>query len=117
MRQSILLLLGFLQGVGPVGEYVEVTTTSTASGHRRGPAAGGVPPTARLDCLFRNAGFRLALRDLGVGFVCCDMPDASTRWSCLPCCRMRRAIAPNGVEYVTPLLSSVCQQLAEQIPQ
>ena len=30
----------------------------------------------KLDRLSRNAEF--ALRDAGVGFVCCDMPDANT---------------------------------------
>jgi DNA invertase Pin-like site-specific DNA recombinase len=33
---------------------------------------------AKLDRLSRNAGFIMALRDSGVDFVCCDMPDANT---------------------------------------
>ena len=33
---------------------------------------------AKLDRLSRNAGFIFALRDSGVDFVCCDMPDAHT---------------------------------------
>jgi len=33
---------------------------------------------AKLDRLSRNAGFIFALRDSGVAFVCCDMPDANT---------------------------------------
>lgn len=33
---------------------------------------------AKLDRLSRNAGFILTLRDSGVEFVCCDMPDANT---------------------------------------
>ena len=33
---------------------------------------------AKLDRLSRNAGFVFALRDSGVDFVCCDMPDANT---------------------------------------
>ncbi|WP_324680810.1 recombinase family protein [Hymenobacter sp. GOD-10R] len=32
---------------------------------------------AKLDRLSRNAGFILTLRDSGVSFVCCDMPDAN----------------------------------------
>ena len=33
---------------------------------------------AKLDRLSRNAQFIFALRDSGVDFVCCDMPDANT---------------------------------------
>jgi len=33
---------------------------------------------AKLDRLSRNTGFIFALRDSGVDFVCCDMPDANT---------------------------------------
>jgi len=33
---------------------------------------------AKLDRLSRNAGFIFALRDSGVEFACCDMPDANT---------------------------------------
>ncbi|HEX8657626.1 MAG TPA: recombinase family protein [Hymenobacter sp.] len=33
---------------------------------------------AKLDRLSRNAGFIFALRDSGVDFVCCDMPEANT---------------------------------------
>ena len=33
---------------------------------------------AKLDRLSRNAGFIFTLRDAGVEFVCCDMPDANT---------------------------------------
>lgn len=33
---------------------------------------------AKLDRLSRHAGFIFALRDSGVSFVCCDMPDANT---------------------------------------
>ena len=33
---------------------------------------------AKLDRLSRNAGFIFALRDSGIDFVCCDMPDANT---------------------------------------
>jgi DNA invertase Pin-like site-specific DNA recombinase len=41
-------------------------------------AASGVLLIARLDRLSRNADFILALRDSGVNFACCDMPDANT---------------------------------------
>jgi DNA invertase Pin-like site-specific DNA recombinase len=33
---------------------------------------------AKLDRLSRNAGFIFTLKDSGVDFVCCDMPDANT---------------------------------------
>ncbi|OUJ69485.1 recombinase family protein [Hymenobacter crusticola] len=39
---------------------------------------GGTLLIAKLDRLSRNAGFILTLRDSGVSFVCCDMPDANT---------------------------------------
>jgi hypothetical protein len=41
-------------------------------------AADGVLLMAKLDCLSRNAGFILALRDSGVDFVCCAMSHANT---------------------------------------
>ncbi|WP_332874904.1 recombinase family protein [Hymenobacter psoromatis] len=40
--------------------------------------ASAVLLIAKLDRLSRNAGFIFALRDSGVQFVCCDMPDANT---------------------------------------
>lgn len=33
---------------------------------------------AKLDRLSRNAGFIFALRDSGIDFICCNMPDANT---------------------------------------
>lgn len=41
-------------------------------------AVGATLLIAKLDRLSRNAGFIFALRDSGVTFVCCDMPDANT---------------------------------------
>jgi DNA invertase Pin-like site-specific DNA recombinase len=41
-------------------------------------AAGATLLIAKLDRLSRNAGFIFALRDSGVAFICCDMPDANT---------------------------------------
>lgn len=75
----------FLQGAAPVGEYVEVESGKknqrpqllAAIAAARG-AGGGVLLIAKLDRLSRNAGFILALRDSGVQFACCDMPDANT---------------------------------------
>lgn len=74
----------FLQGGRPQGEYVEIE--SGKKNHRpqllaamaAARAAGGVLLIAKLDRLSRNASFILALRDSGVDFVCCDMPDANT---------------------------------------
>jgi DNA invertase Pin-like site-specific DNA recombinase len=41
-------------------------------------AVGATLLIAKLDRLSRNAGFIFDLRDSGVAFVCCDMPDANT---------------------------------------
>ena len=41
-------------------------------------AVGATLLIAKLDRLSRNAGFIFALRDSGVAFTCCDMPDANT---------------------------------------
>lgn len=65
-------------------EYVEIE--SGKKNHRpqllaaiaAARAAGGVLLIAKLDRLSRNAGFIFTLRDAGVEFVCCDMPDANT---------------------------------------
>jgi DNA invertase Pin-like site-specific DNA recombinase len=64
-------------------EYVEIE--SGKKNHRPQLAAiaaarqaGGVLLIAKLDRLSRNAGFIFTLRDAGVEFVCCDMPDANT---------------------------------------
>jgi DNA invertase Pin-like site-specific DNA recombinase len=66
------------------GEYVEIE--SGKKNHRpqllaaiaAARQAGGVLLIAKLDRLSRNAGFIFTLRDAGVEFVCCDMPDANT---------------------------------------
>jgi len=77
-------VVSFLKGGQPQGEYVEV---ESGKKNRRpqllaalvaARAAGGVLLIAKLDRLSRNASFIFALRDSGVDFVCCDMPDANT---------------------------------------
>jgi DNA invertase Pin-like site-specific DNA recombinase len=74
----------FLKGDQPQGEYVEVESgkknqrPQLLAAMAAARAAGGVLLIAKLDRLSRNAGFILALRDSGVDFVCCDMPDANT---------------------------------------
>jgi DNA invertase Pin-like site-specific DNA recombinase len=56
-----------------LGEFVEVE-----SGKKNQRLVGATLLIAKLDRLSRNAGFIFALRDSGVNFVCCDMPDANT---------------------------------------
>ncbi len=77
-------VVSFLKGGRPQGAYTEVE--SGKKNHRpqllaamaAARAAGGVLLIAKLDRLSRNASFILTLRDAGVDFICCDMPDANT---------------------------------------
>lgn len=77
-------VVNFLKGATPVGEYVEVKSgkknqrPQLLAAIAAARAVGGVLLIAKLDWLSRNAGFILALRDSGVQFACCDMPDANT---------------------------------------
>jgi DNA invertase Pin-like site-specific DNA recombinase len=77
-------VVSFLKGARPLGEYVEVESgkknqrPQLLAAMAAARASGGVLLIAKLDRLSRNAGFILALRDSGVDFVCCDMPDANT---------------------------------------
>jgi DNA invertase Pin-like site-specific DNA recombinase len=74
----------FLKGSQPQGEYVEIESgkknqrPQLLAAMAAARAAGGVLLIAKLDRLSRNASFILTLRDSGVDFVCCDMPDANT---------------------------------------
>ncbi|MCB2380500.1 recombinase family protein [Hymenobacter sp. BT635] len=67
-----------------VGEFVEVESgkknqrPQLAAAIAAARQHGAVLLIAKLDRLSRNAGFIFALRDSGVEFVCCDMPDANT---------------------------------------
>jgi DNA invertase Pin-like site-specific DNA recombinase len=74
----------FLKGGQPQGEYVEVESgkknqrPQLLAAMAAARAAGRVLLIAKLDRLSRNASFIFTLRDSGVDFVCCDMPDANT---------------------------------------
>jgi DNA invertase Pin-like site-specific DNA recombinase len=74
----------FLKGAPLLGEYVEVESgkknqrPKLAAAIATAKAAGATLVIAKLDRLSRNAGFIFALRDSGVDFVCCDIPDANT---------------------------------------
>ncbi|WP_133655968.1 recombinase family protein, partial [Hymenobacter sp. UV11] len=67
-----------------LGEYVEIESgkknqrPQLLAALAEARAAGATLLIAKLDRLSRNAGFILMLRDSGVDFVCCDMPDANT---------------------------------------
>ncbi|WP_046242307.1 recombinase family protein [Hymenobacter terrenus] len=65
-------------------EFTEVESgkknhrTMLAAAIAEANASGATLLIAKLDRLSRNAGFIFQLRDSGVDFVCCDMPDANT---------------------------------------
>jgi DNA invertase Pin-like site-specific DNA recombinase len=75
----------FLDGKGwpPLAEFVEVESGRKADRPElvKAMAAcrlyGAILVIAKLDRLSRNAAFLLTLRDAGIEFVACDMPDAN----------------------------------------
>lgn len=74
----------FLKGATLVAEFVEVESgkknyrPQLNAAIAAAKSEGAVLIIAKLDRLSRNAGFIFALRDSGVDFVCCDIPDANT---------------------------------------
>lgn len=74
----------FTQAAYLVGEFVEVESGKKNERPQLQAAIalaktqGATLLIAKLDRLSRNAGFIFQLRDAGVDFVCCDMPDANT---------------------------------------
>jgi DNA invertase Pin-like site-specific DNA recombinase len=67
-----------------VGEFVEIESgkknqrPQLLAAMAEARRVGSTLLIAKLDRLSRNASFILALRDSGVDFMCCDMPDANT---------------------------------------
>ena len=75
----------FAKSRGPIiAEFVEVETgkrndrPKLAEAMAQAKANGATLLIAKLDRLARNAGFIFALRDAGVDFVACDLPEANT---------------------------------------
>jgi DNA invertase Pin-like site-specific DNA recombinase len=66
-----------------IGEYTEVESGKTnerpqlAAALHHAKVTGATLVIAKLDRLSRSASFTLTLRDSGVKFVCCDMPEAN----------------------------------------
>jgi DNA invertase Pin-like site-specific DNA recombinase len=77
-------IVSFLKSSRPQGEYLEIKRgkknqpPQLLAAMAAAQAAGGVLLIAKLDRLTRNASFIFALRDSGVDFGCCDMPDSNT---------------------------------------
>lgn len=74
----------FTQATHLMGEFVEVESgkqnerPQLHAAMTLAKAKGATLLIAKLDRLSRNAGFIFQLRDAGVDFVCCDIPDANT---------------------------------------
>lgn len=66
-----------------IGEYTEVESGKSSerpqlrAALHHAKVTGATLVIAKLDRLSRSASFTLALRDSGVKFVCCDMPEAN----------------------------------------
>jgi DNA invertase Pin-like site-specific DNA recombinase len=73
-------VVSFLKGGQLQGAYIEVESGKKNQRPQLLAArtAGGVLLIAKLDRLSRNASFIFTLRDSGVDFMCCDIPDANT---------------------------------------
>lgn len=73
----------FLKGTKPIGEFAEVESGKAKERPELNKAIAACRKhkatllIARLDRLARNAAFVLNLRDSGVDFIACDMPDAN----------------------------------------
>jgi DNA invertase Pin-like site-specific DNA recombinase len=71
------------RGVRIIGQYTEVESGKTnerpqlAAALHHAKVTGATLVIAKLDRLSRSASFTLTLRDSGVKFVCCDMPEAN----------------------------------------
>jgi len=71
------------QGARIIGEYTEIESGKStdrpqlAAALHHAKVTGATLVIAKLDRLSRSASFTLTLRDSGVRFICCDMPEAN----------------------------------------
>ena len=85
LEAQVKAVADYLNGGELVGEFTEVESGRKTDGNRPELSKAlemcqihqAILLVAKIDRLARNAAFLLNLRDAGIEFICCDMPDAN----------------------------------------